>query len=271
MKLRNPMILLGICAGLAGCLTDAGEGSTTADEPTAPGTVAPGPSTGGEGPGEKPGGGTAEPPVTEPGGGDPSDPGKPTPMQPEPANVGEGTPIGVAPDAVAPHRVRRRMDLDQLSDAIRRATGGVGWVEMKDGKEVDLFEQLGATLGKPDFLEQVSEDRDPTALFHKFLGDAARFVCTELVERELAALPKDRVLMSLVDPADTVQTSPDAVDANLRMLAMRYHGRELAAGSPALLQWRWLFESATHVAGDPIVGWRTVCVGLITHPDFYSY
>ena len=40
---------------------------------------------------------------------------------------------------------------------------------------------------------------------------------------------------------------------------------------PALNTWRWLFETATMMTNDPVQGWRTVCVGLMTHPFFYSY
>ena len=34
---------------------------------------------------------------------------------------------------------------------------------------------------------------------------------------------------------------------------------------------RWLFETASLVDGQPLSGWRALCVALINHPDFYSY
>jgi hypothetical protein len=34
---------------------------------------------------------------------------------------------------------------------------------------------------------------------------------------------------------------------------------------------RWLYDSRLHVTRDPVVAWKTVCVGLISHPDFYTY
>lgn len=259
--------LMGAAAALAlgGCLTDAGDGAGPTTEPPGAAAEGPGgdPGTDPEGPGagpETPAGDVdaAAGPVDEPG-------------QPGTPQVGDETPTDLEPAAESAYRSRRRMDLDQLAQAIEQVTGGIRWTEMKDGQQIDLFQQLGSTLGRPDYLEQVAEDLQPTALFEKFLADAARSVCYELVERDLSVLPNQRILMRYVDPADTVETDPVAVDANLRVLLMRFHGRDSQPSSPGLVPWRWLFTSATHVSGDPIVGWRTVCVGLITHPDFYSY
>ena len=72
-------------------------------------------------------------------------------------------------------------------------------------------------------------------------------------------------------PEDTWAVAPEAIDANLRYLLLRYHGRKVTIDDPALNAWRWLFESVSHVSADPSIGWRAVCVGLISHPDFYSF
>jgi hypothetical protein len=64
---------------------------------------------------------------------------------------------------------------------------------------------------------------------------------------------------------------PAAIDKNLSYLLLRFHGSKVAPDAPALEPWRWLFRSAEHVSGDPVVAWRTVCVGLIVHPAFYTY
>jgi hypothetical protein len=180
-------------------------------------------------------------------------------------------------------RSRRRMDIGQLSDAIERVTGGIGWV---DNKDADRWEQLAATLGRPDYIISVTEDLGAGPVFQKFLGDAARDVCTKLANSELAnselanselanseldTEPADRVLMKHASPTDTLLSAPDAVEANLRMLLLRYHGVKAEAGAADLVRWRWLFESVSHVTKLPVEGWRAVCIGLIEHPDFYSY
>ncbi|MFT7625309.1 MAG: hypothetical protein ACI9WU_004500, partial [Myxococcota bacterium] len=153
-------------------------------------------------------------------------------------------------------------------DAIERVTGGIGWV---DNKDADRWEQLAATLGRPDYIISVTEDLGAGPVFQKFLGDAARDVCTKLANSELDTEPADRVLMKHASPTDTLLSAPDAVEANLRMLLLRYHGVKAEAGAADLVRWRWLFESVSHVTKLPVEGWRAVCIGLIEHPDFYSY
>ncbi len=184
---------------------------------------------------------------------------------------GTGAQIAPAPETGPFVRPRRRMNIEQLGAAIAEATGGVIWAIGTAGSEVDQLENLAATLGRPDYLQSVHEDLSAGPVFQKFLGDAARFVCTKLVEKELTQEPAERVLMVDVTPEDTAQSAPDAVDANLRLLVLRYHGRKPLENDAALSQWRWLFESATHVTQEPAQAWRAVCVSLITHPDFYSY
>ncbi|MEZ4467376.1 MAG: hypothetical protein R3F43_23755 [bacterium] len=63
-----------------------------------------------------------------------------------------------------------------------QASGGTGWTETRGATEVDLFEELAATLGRPDYVQVTTEDLDPSALFLKFLDDAARSVCARTVE-----------------------------------------------------------------------------------------
>ena len=74
-----------------------------------------------------------------------------------------------------------------------------------------------------------------------------------------------------VSPTDTWESNPAAVGDNLVELLLRYHGRKLASDAPELEQWKWLFRSAVMVSGSPVTAWRTVCVGLISHPYFYTY
>ena len=54
-------------------------------------------------------------------------------------------------------------------------------------------------------------------------------------------------------------------------LLLRFHGRAVPVGDPELEPWVGLFDDIYATTGQPELGWRTVCVGLFTHPDFYSF
>ena len=120
-------------------------------------------------------------------------------------------------------------------------------------------------------------DLEPSLIFQKFLGDAARDVCDKLAAHEQVThfTPGEpRHLFIEASPTQTLEGAPARIDANLRALLLRFHGTYVPEGQPehpALVRWRWLYRSAEHTAQDPVTAWRTVCVGLITHPDFYTY
>ena len=175
--------------------------------------------------------------------------------------------VGLLPEVIPPHRDRKRMDIDQLSAAILAATNGVGWTVNGD----DQFEELARTLGKPDYFDLTSEDLEPAALFQKFLDDAARHVCYELADTEVELATEQRVLMVHASPEDTLASAPEKIEQNLAYLLKRYHGRHVALDGAGMQSFRWLYESAEHVTQDPVLAWRTVCVGLIVHPEFYTY
>jgi hypothetical protein len=168
-------------------------------------------------------------------------------------------------------RARQRMTIPQLSDSLTQVTGGLGWTQPFGSYDVDLFWVFASSLGVPDYVEATREDRSASALFHKFLDEAARHACSELVLRETGGEPFEPYLMVHATSSDTVITAPEAIDDNLRYLLLRYHGRKVVGDAAVLNAWRWLFESVTHVTGDPAIGWRGVCIGLISHPDFYSF
>jgi len=181
---------------------------------------------------------------------------------------GDPTASGLASD---PHRPRRRMDLDQLDASVRRVTGGLGWTYTRSGTERSHFTDLASTLGKPDWVQITDEDLEPSALFQKFLDDMARDVCTRLATADAARPAGERRLLVHVEPTDTAATAPAAVDETLSALLLAYHGRAVATSSSELDPWRELFTTASTVEASPVLGWRAVCVGLIVHPDFYSY
>ena len=64
----------------------------------------------------------------------------------------------------------------------------------------------------------------------------------------------------------------DAIDRNLRYMKLRITGHYVAPGDEAgLARLRWLFRSVTLSTGDANRGWRAVCVGLMSSPEFYLY
>ena len=195
---------------------------------------------------------------------------------------GEGETVSlIAPEPVPVlERPRRRMNLDQLDLAIRQVTGGLFWNEVRNGEEQSLFVSLSATLGKPDFIQRTSEDLTPSALFAKFIDDAARQVCAKRIEIDLAALGDPRedsvspdiLLWGPLSPELSEGEETPAVDDQIRALVLRFHSHQLPEGdSPRLAYWRWLFETASLVDHSPLSGWKALCVALINHPDFYSY
>jgi len=190
-------------------------------------------------------------------------------------HTGVGTTLPVdatlTPPPAPNERVRRRMDVDQLKRAFYSVTGGIGWTRMSGNEEIDKFDEFAATLGKPDYLASTLEDLAPGALFQKFLGDAARDVCSRWLAREAEVEQAERTFFTKVGPQTTPEQDKDAIVANLVALKLRMHGQDLAPGDPAMNQLVWLFDSAHHIAKDPAEAWNTVCVGLFTHPDFYTF
>ncbi len=170
-----------------------------------------------------------------------------------------------------PTRSRRRMDIDQLDTSIRSVTGGIGWTEMNGQTEVNLFESLASTLGKPDYLEITDEDLEPTAMFQKFLDDASRSVCDKLMSAEQSRSTAERTFFLHAEATDSLAERPEQVKANLQYLLLRFHGKKVAVDGPQMEPWTWLVQSAEHVGAEAPEVWRTVCVGLLIHPDFYTY
>ncbi len=197
---------------------------------------------------------------------------KPTDPAAETGQRGEPKVVDLLPTPEAPHRTRRRMNLDQLNAALLRVSGGIAWTRKVGGKQVNELETLALTLGKPNYTDVTTEDLESSALFQKFLDDAAQSVCKKLATAD-AKKPKaaDRALMRHVSVKDTIASNPQGVDKNLAWLLLRYHGVKVAADSSALNAWRFLFQSATSIAKSPVQGWRAVCVALVVHPRFTTY
>ena len=167
------------------------------------------------------------------------------------------------PVVVEPSRERRRMNLDQLENAFLMVSGGLNWTEPRGNGEVSLFQELAATLGKPDFIQTTREVLEPTALFQKFLDDAARQVCQKMVTRD-SERPGSATLALWSE-------DPDRVREHLQGLVLHFHHRDLALDSADLAQWLWFYDSVVFMTESNLERWHAVCVALFTHPDFYTY
>jgi hypothetical protein len=190
----------------------------------------------------------------------------------DPGALGDGKAVALLPDPDYPTRQRKRMNIDQLDAALLQASGGLTW--MVAGK--NQFEALSATLGKPDYADQVMEDLSPSTIFQKFLQDAALNVCEALIAKDAKAKPAEQVFFVHALPTATPAKDPAAVEQNLRYLLLRWHGRQLPKGAPQLENWRFLLAGAQKTASGTAAaqaqaGWQAVCVALATHPSFYTY
>ena len=184
---------------------------------------------------------------------------------------------GAASLVPEPYRARQRMNVDQLKAAIANTMGGYVWMKAQE----DRLELLAATLGRPDYIEVTREDLIPSLVFAKFLEDLANDACVTVVGEEYKSTsPEQRTLITLLHPNDDPHLFPDEVDATLQHLVRRFHGRELAPDSLELARWRQLLLDAhdftfEELSGPELpihfLGWRDVCIALITHPDFYTY
>ena len=130
---------------------------------------------------------------------------------------------------------------------------------------------LASTLGRADYRTNTAEDRSPSLVFQKFLSDAAHSVCGKVVSQDASRPAAERIFFLEAQASDTVASAPEAVEANIKQLLMRFHSRDVELGSDTLDAWMWMHESASFVSPNPQLAWNAVCVGLITHPDFYSY
>lgn len=171
----------------------------------------------------------------------------------------------------------------RLSVAQLRGTFPAAMGKDADGQDIVWMlysypglEKLSDVLGEADYANRTSDNLEISPLYLKFMDAAARDVCGKALDADLKKSdPKTRVLLRYVDPTDDVDTNPDGVNANLRYLKLRMHGVKIAADDTASLdQLRKLFADATAATvsdSPPLEGWRTVCVGLLTAPEFHLY
>ena len=175
------------------------------------------------------------------------------------------------PVATAGQRSRRRLDLDQLQVALTDATG-MTWTEERDGQTINRFDELAETLGKPDFDGITYEELAPTTTFQRFLDEASLSICRKLIEEEQKRARDERIYFVHATWDDDWASQSEKITQNLQMLLLRYHGREYDVDSQRLRSWLALYQQAEAADGAvPLTAWTTVCVGLLTHPDFFTF
>lgn len=191
---------------------------------------------------------------------------------PPSVSVDPGVEVDLTPLASSDGRAWRRMNIDQLSASLNKVSGGIGWTELDNsGELINLFELLAGSLGKPDYLNTNVEDLDPGLLFQKFLNDASASVCGAWLQRERNQSEAERLLLVHVDFEDTPASAPAEIEANMRQALLRFHGRPIIEGDAVVDPWLNLIDTIYEGTGDMGSAWRGACVGLFTHPDFYTF
>lgn len=171
----------------------------------------------------------------------------------------------------------QRLSIRQLAQSMPVVLGGNTWMVSSTAQG---FTSRAATLGEPDYINEVEENLEPSALFMKFMGDAARDGCTRTANADAALAANARVLMRFVSLTDTVGSNRTGVDENLRYLKLRFHGVKVQpADTTSIAGLRTVFDAAvrgaagsnTPTAAHVKEGWRSVCVALLTAPEYHLY
>ena len=179
----------------------------------------------------------------------------------------------------------RRLTLPQVQASFAQILGNdvngnpVNW--MVSGSQSG-FDRYGGALANADFLGITEDGLEPSALYAKFMGDAARDACNRALAADAQRSEmSERVMTRFVERTDTVAKNPEGIDQNLRYLKLRFHGVKLPDGEvDRIAALRTLFDtavqkasggSANPSANQVRVGWHAVCVALLTDPEFHLY
>jgi hypothetical protein len=215
-----------------------------------------------------------------PGGGATVDVAEPTPVLPiDHPPLEEETGPGTRSAQV------RRLTLPQVRQSLAAVLGNdvngapITWMV---STTVTGFDRYGGALGQADFLNITEDAVEPSALYAKFMGDAARDACNRALAADKDRTnPTDRVMTRFVEQTDTVAKNPEGIDRNLRYLKLRFHGVKVPDDDVERISGlRTLFDTAVKKASSNAanpsqaqvrVGWHVVCVGLLTDPEFHLY
>jgi hypothetical protein len=174
----------------------------------------------------------------------------------------------------------RRMPLDTLSASMSRAAGNDVYgapIEWKvNGKNGFSDAAFGKALGRPDFQASTEESGVSSALYLKFVGDAARSICLQMGKNDL--LRGDASTRALFPKAPIDGTATEAqLTENLQYLVLRFVGLRLEPSHEMVTKLRAVFDAGKSAA-VPTGGtlppdaeaWRGVCVALFESPLFHN-
>ena len=179
------------------------------------------------------------------------------------------------------HANTRRITVDQLAGSLAVVTGQAEpWqIPDEDGLgDVNALDQkvLGATLGRPDYLQVTHEPAAVDSLYLKLSDDMARNVCNNMFATDAAQSDSDEREITRFIANDETEDSA-AINENLRYLLLRFHGRNVTddAGVSDL---RAVFDGSVAAATEiptgstrALEGWRSVCIALLKSPAFHIY
>ncbi len=178
------------------------------------------------------------------------------------------------------HSSTRRMTIDQLQGSVPVVSGGLDWkTQAKKGSGmVNSYEpeQLGATLGRPDYVMVLNEPAEVNSLYVKFADDMARYVCDAIVERDATTSSADtRVMTRFVDNDETEDSAK--INENLRYLLLRFLG-QYTTSEEETANLKAVFDGTVASTTElppgstrALEGWRNVCVALYKTPAFHVY
>jgi len=211
----------------------------------------------------------------------------PTETPVEPPTVGADQTTETAPDDLGgsglpgPARGVRRMRIDTLQSAMTKVAGKdifgnpIVWnVAGKDGFSDGAF---GKALGRPDFQSSTDESPVSNALYLKFVGDAARDICTQMAKNDMKRA--DATTRTLFPKAPVDGTATDAqISENLQYLTLRFLGLRLDATDRLITNLRGVYDAGVAVVpatnGGELTaaaeGYRGVCVALFESPLFHN-
>lgn len=212
----------------------------------------------------------------------------PAPQEPnEPPTVAADQTAQNAPDDLSgsalpgPARGVRRMRIDTLQAAMKKIAGNdvygnpIMWnVSGKDGFSDPAF---GKALGRPDFQSSTDESSVSNALYLKFVGDAARDVCTQMAKNDLKRADTTTRALFPKAPVDGTATEPQIAE-NLQYLVLRFLGLRLEPTDHLIANLRGVYDAGVAVVPSPnggeltaaAEGYRGVCVALFESPLFHN-
>ena len=160
-------------------------------------------------------------------------------------------------------RKMKRMTIIQISNAMKRVSGGIQW-----GGNKSLWEEYSDILGVPDYQNSQDEDRSPSIMFQKFLDDAATYTCQNWIEAEKSG---ESDLLFIQDDEDISRSS---VQENIRQFRWQIQGipfQNTNADQLLFDDYESLFFMIHQRSLSTTESWTGICIAMFTHPDFFYY